>query len=157
MDQMIFNIPSSVSQSRGDFIVSESNNMAYQYLVKRNDIWGVAPYNNILILSGPEFSGKSHLASIWQNDNNALNVKVQNNMYNLSDRNVLCEDIENIKNLTALLDFLNERIASDKLTLLTCNAKEMSFKLADLSSRIQAINKVSIDDPDEALKQINVY
>src|SRR5919205_604937 len=58
--QLAFDLPLDPRYGREDFLVSPSNERAYA-LVERWPDWP----DTILHITGPEGSGKSHLASIW--------------------------------------------------------------------------------------------
>ena len=151
MNQLVFTIQSSSSYHEDDFVVADSNYYAYEYLISKRNIWGVAPYENLLILTGPPFSGKTHLSYIWQKKNHALFVRPTENIYDFHQCNIICENIDRIEDETQFFHFINERISSSSKTLLTCNNGKLQFQLPDLSSRINSIHKVRIDEPNESL------
>ena len=58
--QLAFDLPLDPRYGREDFLVSPSNDEAYS-LIERWPDWP----DKVLHLTGPEGSGKSHLAAIW--------------------------------------------------------------------------------------------
>ena len=151
MSQLVFNLKPASSYHDDDFVVTDSNYYAYEYLISKRNIWGVAPYENLLILIGSPFSGKTHLSNIWQRKNNALFVAPRENIYNIQPHNVIYENIEKMGDERQFFHFINERISSSHKTLLTCDKGKLKVQLPDLLSRINAIHKVGIDEPNESL------
>ena len=152
MQQLTLEIKSSDNYKIEDYIISNSNNHAYQHIVNSKEMWGVSPYNNFLLLCGARSSGKTHLATIWRKkaEANFLNID-QIELSTNSNQAIIIDNIENIQDEEKFLHFFNQRIISQYKTLLTINEDLQRFALRDLDSRIKSINKVSINPPDEEL------
>ena len=155
MQQLTLGIESSDNYKIEDYIISSSNNHAYQHIVNSDEMWGVSPYNNFLLLCGSRSSGKTHLATIWSKKADArfLNID-QIELSKNSNQALIIDNIENIHDEEKFLHFFNQRIISQSKTLLTIDENFKGFALRDLDSRIKSINKVSINPPDEELMKM---
>ncbi len=139
---------------RGDYFVSTANALAVAR-VDDTQAWT----NGKLALTGPEGAGKTHLAHVWANANNA----------DITDHKALPTlDIPSIKTGLAVeipetpltppeeeaLFHLHNHMAAQTLPLLLI-AREPPARwpiaLPDLKSRMQATDVAQIDAPDEAL------
>lgn len=123
-----------------NFIVSSSNSEAYNIITNWPNSWGVKPYDKALLLIGPKSSGKTFLTKIWPGSNH----------------NEIYEDIDQIKNEEDLLHIFNICAEDNKYLLLTAAAKPQ-FKLPDLASRINSINKININQPDDKLIKLLIF
>ncbi|MGL9757665.1 MAG: DnaA ATPase domain-containing protein [Wolbachia sp.] len=133
-----------------NYITLDENKHVYNSIV--NDLsW------KCLILFGPNSSGKTHLAHIWQSINNAIFINVNNFVSEIrySDAFIL-EDVQNIKDEEMLLHCYNYMKENDKRLLITSSIspKKLNLKLKDLSSRILSTISVKILPASEELLRI---
>ena len=70
--QLTFDLPFLPSHDRGDFFVSNSNEMAVQFI----ENWKNWPQKKH-VLSGPKSSGKTHLSRIWATMSGAKVITAQ--------------------------------------------------------------------------------
>jgi chromosomal replication initiation ATPase DnaA len=151
MEQLILRIKSDNNFAINDYIVTDSNMEAYQYIANSNKIWGVSPYNKFLLISGSNYSGKTYLAKIWANAVRAEIVPF-NNLAREVNNPIIIEDIDFVVDEEELLHLFNCRIMSNHQTLFTSKKIDLShFKLLDLQSRMKSINRVYIEEPDEKM------
>ena len=150
MNQYNLNFNNKVSFSEDNFLISDSNKLAYKFLME-NSI-----KENNLLLFGPNKSGKSHLANIWCVKNNALEISLNEiNVNNLEmiDHNILIDNFFNDINEEKLFHIINNFKQKNKKILLTTNLKPSNydFYLKDLSSRIKSFHLIKINMPDDYL------
>ena len=150
MKQYNINFNINESYTFENFIVSDSNKIAYETLINsRNTI-------NFLFLLGPNKSGKSHIASIWKKKYNAeliyLNNLITDKIIEINN-NIVIEDV--FKNLheEKLFYLINHFKNNNLKILLTSNIKptHFDFNSNDLASRIKSFHLVKITQPDEFL------
>ena len=95
--QLIFDLPCRTVLGRGDFFVSQSNAIALS-LIEDWQNWPNAKHT----LSGPQGSGKTHLAHIWAEISNATIISADDiRAYDNSDlvrTNLVIEDIPSVEN-----------------------------------------------------------
>ncbi len=129
-----------------NFFVNKSNEKAFKYIFQKNIV------NNIF-LYGPKKSGKSHLASIWQDKNNA--IFYQNNLINILDqkKNVIIEDILTCKFPEDLFHIINHCQLYNLQILATSSIYLVDhiFEFEDLKSRLKSFNFIEIFEPDEEM------
>ena len=65
--QLVLDLPNRSALELEDFLVSDSNKVAVEII----DNWPDWPHQAI-VLSGPEGSGKSHLANVWRLSSSAV-------------------------------------------------------------------------------------
>ena len=141
-----------------DYIVTNSNEYAYNYITERTQWQGL--YKNIIAVIGPNESGKTHLAHIWKKLNNASFIdlsNISNHVSFFTMENFIIDDLENV--ITAekpLFYFLNYVINSNKKLLITSqkDSGALQIKIPDLASRLNAIYKTVIQEPDDELVRI---
>jgi chromosomal replication initiation ATPase DnaA len=136
--------------NKDDFILSNANLEAYQ-AIKNPIKWP----DRRLIIVGESGSGKSHLARIWQSEQQSYTIKPGGNVFDLDPilPALICEDIEFISDEKFLLHLIN--FCSDNSIYLLMNAKKIiDFELPDLKSRVNATYKVSIKPADEDLLRV---
>lgn len=146
--QAVFSIAPIEEYKLSDFIVTGANKIAFEIITGWPDkIWGNAPYNKTLLLVGPKSSGKTFLANIWQQLSKDLHPNSQQ---------VIIEDIEQQANEEKLLHAFNSAHENGKYLLMTASCFP-KFKLADLSSRINSVNTISLSYPDDELIRILIF
>lgn len=156
MRQLAIDLPHRPALGRADFLVSECNASALQWIERWPD-WP-AP---ALVLHGPARSGKSHLAHLWRERSGALLVPgdalpraeppVELNEL-AGVRAVAVDDAEGAPE-RALLHLYN--CCSEAGASLLVVAREAPARwpiaLPDLASRLRAAPAIAIAPPDDAL------
>jgi chromosomal replication initiation ATPase DnaA len=143
---MIFEATNSAND---DFILSLCNIEAYNSITGKK-LW---PNNRLLILGEPS-SGKSHLAKIWSDRASAIsfNGSLECLYQNTSDA-IIAENIDMLSNEADLFHLINYCMQEGRALLMTARTLP-SFKLRDLTSRLNATQKVLIKAPDDELVMI---
>lgn len=120
------------------------------------DAWPNWP-SPVVILSGPEGSGKSHLAEIWRAQSGAVDILPLSGAdasMTASKGAVLFEDADRVDfDEVELFHVINSVKQHGTSLLITSRTWPLSWpvKLADLRSRLKAATLVEIGEPDEAL------
>ena len=83
--QKFFNFKLNENKDLSNFYVNETNAAAFKTL-DESDL-----FNKILLL-GPKKSGKTHLANIWANKNNALKYSTNLEDIITNNKNILIDD-----------------------------------------------------------------
>ncbi len=135
-----------------DFMPSASNEAAFE-AVERWPDWP----DRVLLLVGPEGSGKSHLARIWAARADAALLgpaDLAGDLGHLARRNAVIEDADRAGlPEAALFHLLNLVREGDASLLLTARDVPSAWALgtADLLSRLRLAPAVAIAPPDDAL------
>lgn len=160
MQQLTLSFKEKVLFYTEDFIVSPSNIKAFQYISSWPS-WGNSNYANFLYLYGEKGCGKTHLANIFASKTNGkfiselelLNKPIEQLITRFDDAFIL-EDIEEKLYLEErIFHLFNLILAKQKYLLITGKRppQELKLELADLGSRIKAVNAINIASPDEEL------
>ncbi len=138
-----------------DYILSDANSYAAR-IIQNWPAWE----GNIALIYGPAKSGKSHLASIWQQHAHAAKL-TSKELYRLSateilqhHQQILIEDIRSIHDETVLFHLFNAvRAMKGASMLLTASEhpNRLGIRLPDLRSRLLSTQLAALELPDEAL------
>lgn len=142
-----------------DFILSSSNEQAYNAVDNWPLIWGHLPYANSLLLKGPESSGKTYLAKIWQGRSQGCFLERNEDFKSIvieEHSSFIIDDIEQWDE-ELLLHYFNSIHGSGKYLLLTTAREHNNFSLKDIGSRINSIATVKIEAPDDDLLKIFLF
>jgi chromosomal replication initiation ATPase DnaA len=152
--QLAFALPHAESLSRDNFLEGPANAEALGLI----DCWPDWP-NRVMLLVGPEGSGKSHLAAIWAEEADARSTMA----HALTAANVpgaLATGALVVEDLTAgnvddraLFHLLNLARQDEAYVLITARTTPagMEIELRDLRSRLRAIPVVNLMPPDDGL------
>jgi len=140
------------SFAREDFLSGPSNAAALALI----DMWPAWPHQTVM-LTGPEGSGKSHLAAIWAEmagarliSSHALEQATVPAA--LATGALVVEDIvAGELDERALFHLLNLAREEGAFVLLTARAPPATFAIRDLGSRVMALPVVAMTPPDDAL------
>ncbi|MEZ5923569.1 MAG: hypothetical protein R3D57_04210 [Hyphomicrobiaceae bacterium] len=153
-EQLVLDLALRPALGAEDFIVSGSNRPAVD-LVDSYPGWR----DRVVALVGPEGSGKSHLAHVWQLRSGAPLVMASE----LTDdvvrqhaerRALVVEDIDRgLKDEHAVFHLINQVRDIGGHVLMTARSAPGTWSIAmpDLRSRARALPVVPIGEPDEAL------
>ena len=141
------------SLAREDFLPGPSNAEAVA-LIERWPDWP----GRVVALTGPEGSGKSHLAAIWANIAGARFISAHaleeaDLPAALATGALVIEDIVPASGERALFHLMNLARADDASLLLTARIPPVQWPvgLPDLASRLRAVPTVAVAPPDDAL------
>lgn len=152
--QLALALPHKESLSRDDFLEGPGNAAALALV----DRWPQWPHPMMLI-SGPEGCGKSHLATIWSERSGARVISAHALVLDLVPTSLatgalVVEDIDRGDcDERALFHLMNLARQDNASVLLTSRVPAVSLKvgLRDLMSRLRAVPMVEVKPPDDAL------
>jgi chromosomal replication initiation ATPase DnaA len=135
------------------FCVSEANAMALASLHR----WPRWRHGHLL-LTGPRSSGKTHMARIWAERADPLEIKASEISNALSQiqrgTSVLVEDIDRSVDEDGLFHLINRASGDAGVTFLataTGSVEDWGLQIEDLKSRLRAAETASLTEPDDAL------
>ncbi|MCA3597934.1 MAG: hypothetical protein IOC64_07460 [Methylobacterium sp.] len=145
---------SAPSYGREDFLVGKPNASAFAY-IERHPRW-LAP---AAVLTGPEGSGKSHLAAIFAREAGAATLRADHLAFEavpmLAQSGALVlEDADRFPpDERALFHLLNLARETGLLFVITARAAPENWGIAtpDLLSRLRAQPRLALEEPDEAM------
>jgi chromosomal replication initiation ATPase DnaA len=152
--QLAFALPHAESLSRDDFLEGPANAAGLSLI----DSWPDWP-NRVMLLAGPEGSGKSHLAAIWAEQAGARSTTAHTLTATdvpgqLATGALVVEDLKSGEfDERALFHLLNLAREDTAFVLLTARvpAVSLEIELRDLRSRLRAIPTVTLLPPDDQL------
>ncbi|SDS34256.1 DnaA ATPase domain-containing protein [Bradyrhizobium canariense] len=152
--QLAFALPHAESLGRDDFLEGPAN-AAGLALVDRWPDWP----NRVMLLVGPEGSGKSHLAAIWAEEAGARSTSAHTLTAAdvpgaLATGALVVEDLKSSAfDERALFHLLNLAREDQAFILITAREQPsvLQVELRDLRSRLRAIPTVSLLPPDDQL------
>jgi chromosomal replication initiation ATPase DnaA len=147
-------LPHAESLARDDFLEGPANEAAVALI----DAWPEWP-NRVMWLTGPEGSGKSHLAAIWAEAAGARSTTAHaltaaNVPAALATGALVLEDLRPAAfDERALFHLLNLAREEQAFVLITARVppSALEIELRDLRSRLRAIPVVSLGEPDDLL------
>jgi chromosomal replication initiation ATPase DnaA len=153
-EQLLLDLSHRVATGRDDFLVSPANAAA----VRLVDEWPVWPGYGAILL-GPQGSGKSHLARVWQAKSGAQvlaarSLTKEDVPLALASKALVLEDVARGEfDETALFHACNQARQVGGHLLLTSvqDLSSWAAKLPDLASRLNSFPVVRIGAPDDAL------
>jgi chromosomal replication initiation ATPase DnaA len=152
--QLTFALPHAESFTRDDFLEGPANAAGLALI----DSWPDWP-NRIMLLVGPEGSGKSHLAAIWAEQAGARAISAHALTATavpgaLATGALVLEDLKSSDaDERALFHLLNLAREDGAFVLITARTAPAAFaiELRDLRSRLRALPTVSLLPPDDHL------
>ena len=144
--QNFFNYQFSAKKDSENYFVNQTNQKAY-------DLTMIDDLNQNIMLFGPKKSGKSHLASLWKNKNNA--IIYNNNFSKIIEvkRNVVVDDFLGISSEENLFHLINHCNLNNLKIYFTSskNINSYNFKFKDLYSRLREFLYLEIESPDDEM------
>ncbi len=152
--QLAFALPHAESLSRDNFLEGPANAAALALV----DSWPDWP-NRVMLLVGPEGSGKSHLAAIWAEAAGARSTSAHaltpaEVPGALATGAVVVEDLKSGEfDERALFHLLNLAREDSASVLITARIaiSALEIELRDLRSRMRAIPTIALRSPDDQL------
>jgi chromosomal replication initiation ATPase DnaA len=152
--QLALALPHSESLTRDNFLEGPANAAALALV----DSWPEWP-NRIMLLVGPEGSGKSHLAAIWAEQAGARSTSAHLLSASsvpdaLATGALVLEDLNSTEfDERALFHLINLAREDEAFILITARESPSAFQveLRDLRSRLRALPTISLLPPDDQL------
>jgi chromosomal replication initiation ATPase DnaA len=150
--QLALALDHTESLAREDFLSGPSNAQALALI----DSWPGWPHRTVM-LTGPEGSGKSHLAAIWAQAAGARRIAARALdeaavPSALATGALVVEDVAaGAFDERALFHLLNLAREDAAFVLLTARTALMSVAIRDLGSRLKALPVVALAPPEDAL------
>ena len=145
-NQKFFKFETKNELDLSSFFVNETNNEAFSSINKKY-------LAENIFLVGPKKSGKSHLANIWKNNNDAIFFNNNFDKILSQNKNVLIDDLFINLNEEMLFHLINHCKSNNLIMLITSeiNLFDYNFKLPDLLSRLKTFNHAKIKKPDDEI------
>ena len=158
--QLYFEMPNKKSLGIEDYIVTDSNNFAFDLIVKM-----IKGEINFGLISGPPYSGKTHLSKILiKNASNYKSFYIDRDYQNILDGFevsdiFILENIDKVKHDKTeqhLFHIINLVKENNKKLLMTSrkSISEIDLSLEDLKSRLNSILEAKIKEPDDQLMEL---
>jgi chromosomal replication initiation ATPase DnaA len=150
--QLAFALPHAESLTRDNFLEGPANTAGLALI----DSWPDWP-NRVMLLIGPEGSGKSHLAAIWAEQSGARSTSVHaltpaEVPGALATGALVIEDLRSAEiDERALFHLLNMAREDGAFVLMTARVPPIEAELRDLRSRLRAVPSVQLLPPDDHL------
>ena len=153
LNQLLLDFDHKIEFNEHDYYVSKSNYFAFN-LIQNWTKWE----KKILNIYGDTFSGKTHLANIFQNKSKALYLTDNDVSEEIFKKIKLTEcividDFEKIKNENLLYSLFNLIYQDNKYLLILSNRaiSDINYCLDDLNSRAKNCIFAKIENPDDDL------
>jgi len=148
MRQGAFRYPVEARFGRADFLVSDCNRAAYDWVERWPD-WPA----RALVLHGPSGSGKTHLAHLWRERSGAALIAGRDVAGLGPAADAVAIDDADAAAEQPLLHLYNSAVERSASLLLTMRAPPaaLPFALPDLASRLRALPVAGIAPPDDEL------
>ena len=158
--QLYFKMPNKKALGIEDYIITDSNNFAFDLIVKI-----LKGETNLGLISGPPYSGKTHLSKILiKNARNYKTLYFDRDYQNILDRLetsdiLILENIDKVKHDKSeqdLFHIINFSKENNKKLLMTSRKpiSEIDLNLEDLKSRLNSILEAKIKEPDDQLMKL---
>ena len=158
--QFYFKMPNKKALGIEDYIIADSNNFAFDLIVKI--LKGETDFG---LISGPPYSGKTHLSKILiKNARNYKTLYFDRHYLNILDRLetsdiLILENIDKVKHDKSeqdLFHIINFSKENNKKLLMTSRKpiSEIDLNLEDLKSRLNSILEAKIKEPDDQLMKL---
>lgn len=160
MEQSSFDFPFLDRYLDSEFLVVPENSKAFKFISTYDSANKDLP--KIFAIYGRHGSGKTHLAHIWQRkmQANFLNpdhlIEAEIAIHIEKNQNYIIENIENMRNQTALFHIFNIALEKNCSLLLTAdkNPTLIKYHLEDLASRLKNIFAIEIKNPENDLMKM---
>ena len=158
--QLYFEMPNKTALGIEDYIITDSNNFAFDLIIKM-----VKGEINFGLISGPPYSGKTHLSKILiKNASNYKALYIDRDYQNILDKFessdiLILENIDKVKydkSEQDLFHIINLVKENNKKLLMTSrkSISEIDISLEDLKSRLNSILEAKINEPDDQLMEL---
>ena len=145
-NQKIFNYQFSSKKNHENYFVNPTNQKAY-------DLTILDHFDQNIFLFGPRKSGKSYLASLWKNKNNAISYNSNFSTIIESKKNVVIDDVLGKSSDENLFHLINHcKLNNLKIYFVSSiDINTYDFKFKDLHSRLREFIYLEIKSPDDEM------
>lgn len=155
MEQLTLSLPFYISYDPADFVVSECNFVAFEYIRQK-----YRPASHLLGVIGEHNTGKTHIASVFRSFNptatriSNANLKIDD-LISLSAHLFIIDDAETIKDEVAFFHLVNMVMQRKGMILFTAKTSPSNWKirLPDLKSRLCSAELLFLNPIDAMLHQ----
>ena len=145
--QKYFNFEIKNNLDLSNYFVNETNNDAF-LIVNNKKI------SQNIFLVGPNKSGKTHIANIWKNNNQAV-IYNGNNIDKIlkQNKNILIDNLFDNLDEEKVFHLINHCISNNLFILITSqiNLYEYKFNIPDLLSRLKVFQYAKIHNPNDEM------
>ena len=144
--QKIFKYQFSSKENHENYFVNKTNQHAY-------DITILEEFNQNIFLFGPKKSGKSYLASLWKDKNNAILYNKNFSKIIEINKNIVVDDFLGKCSDENLFHLINH-CKLHNLNMYFTSSKDINiydFKFRDLYSRLREFMYLEIKAPDDEM------
>ena len=144
--QKIFNYQFPTIKDYKNYFVNQTNQNAY-------DLTMLDELNQNIFLFGPKKSGKSYLASLWKDKNNAISFNNNFSTIIKTKKNVVIDDVLGKSSDENLFHLINHCKLNNLKIYFTSskNINTYNFKFKDLHSRLREFLYLEIKSPDDEM------
>ena len=144
--QKIFNYHFSSKINHENYFVNLTNQKAYDLTILDN-------FNQNIFLFGPKKSGKSYLASLWKDKNNAISYNDNFSTIIETKKNVVIDDVLGKSSDENLFHLINHcKLNNLKMYFVSSiDINTYDFKFRDLHSRLREFIYLEIKSPDDEM------
>ena len=144
--QKIFNYQFSSKNNHQNYFVNLTNQKAY-------DLTILDDFNQNIFLFGPKKSGKSYLANLWKDKNNAISYKNNFSTVIETKKNVVIDDVLGSSSDENLFHLINHcKLNNLKIYFVSSiDINTYNFKFKDLHSRLREFIYLEIKSPDDEM------
>ncbi|MDB4861024.1 hypothetical protein OAI01_05605 [Alphaproteobacteria bacterium] len=144
--QKTFNYHFSSKIDHENFFINHTNQEAYEATILEN-------FDQNIFLFGPEKSGKSYLASLWKDKNDAISFN--DNFSNIIEnkQNIIIDDVLGKSSDENLFHLINHCKLNQLKIYFTSSfdINDYDFKFRDLYSRLREFIYLEIKSPDDEM------
>ena len=144
--QKIFNYQFSSKNNHQNYFVNLTNQKAY-------DLTILDDFNQNIFLFGPKKSGRSYLANLWKDKNNAISYKNNFSTVIATKKNVVIDDVLGKSSDENLFHLINHcKLNNLKMYFVSSiDINTYNFKFRDLHSRLREFIYLEIKSPDDEM------
>ena len=144
--QKIFNYQFSSKNNYQNYFVNLTNQRAYDFTI-------LDDFNQNIFLFGPKKSGKSYLANLWKDKNNAISYKNNFSTIIETKKNVVIDDVLGKSSDENLFHLINHcKLNNLKMYFVSSiDINTYNFKFRDLHSRLREFIYLEIKSPDDEM------
>ena len=144
--QKVFNYKFLSKNDHENYFVNQTNQKAYDITILEN-------FNQNIFLFGPKKSGKSYLANLWKEKNNAILYNTNFSRLIESKNNIVFDDVLGKSSDENIFHLINHcKLNHSKIFF--ASSLDMStydFKFRDLYSRLREFTYLEIKAPDDEM------